>query len=138
MVQWPTGSELSAEGIVGALAAGRFVASTGVRIDSVGVSEDGKSISIMSNAERLRWIVAGGIVAAITEGGSGTLAVDDIPSLERVAWLGFPDPGAAIYVRIECVGNAGACAWSQPFVVERRASLELKQSLSQPSARPRR
>jgi hypothetical protein len=133
MVQWPVGAALSAAGVIGALGAGRFVASTGVVVDSIGVLKDHKTISIASNARKLRWIVAGGVVAEVTEGGSGALSVDEIPALARPAWLGFSDPGAAIYVRVECVGEAGSRAWSQPFFIKRRTDSSDSVSRSAPS-----
>jgi hypothetical protein len=119
-VQWPSGSEPTPEGIIAALAAGRFVASTGVAISSIGIADDGAVISVESNALFIRWIVAGGILAEVTEGGSGSLSLTDIPSLDRVAWSRFSNPGDARYVRVECVGDRGTMAWSQPFFIEPR------------------
>jgi hypothetical protein len=119
-VQWPDDSQPTPEGIIAALAAGRFVASTGVRIASVGVSQDGSTISVDSDARRVRWIVSGGILAEVAEGGRGRLRLADIPSLERLAWSRFSTPAEARYVRVECVGDRGAIAWSQPFFIEPR------------------
>jgi hypothetical protein len=119
-VQWPAASEPSADGIIAALAAGRFVASTGVAISSIGIGADGAVISVESNARLIRWIVSGGVLAEVTEGGSGRLLLADIPSLDRVAWSRFSTPGDARYVRVECVGDRGEMAWSQPFFIEPR------------------
>ena len=113
MVQWPADAGATAQGIIAALAAGRFVASTGVTVTSIGTADDGKSIAVASDARLLRWIVSGGVLAEVTQGGSGAIRIDDIPSLERTAWSRFSNPG---------VGDGGATAWSQPFFIERRPS----------------
>jgi hypothetical protein len=120
-VQWPTESRPTAAGIVAALASGGFVASTGVKIAAIGVSEDGGSISVDSDARLIRWIISGGVLAEVTEGGRGSLRLADIPALDRVAWSRLGSPGDAGYLRLECVGDRGATAWSQPFFIEPRA-----------------
>ena len=119
-VQWPIDREPTPEGIIATLAAGRFVASTGVAIASIGVAGDGTVISVESDARLIRWIVSGGVLAEVTQGGVGTLRLTDIPSLDRVAWSRFSTPGDARYVRVECVGDRGTMAWSQPFFIEPR------------------
>jgi len=48
------------------------------------------------------------------------LRLADIPLLDRLAWSRFATPGDARYVRLECVGDGGAMAWSQPFFIEPR------------------
>jgi len=116
-VQWPKGIAPTAAGIIAALAAGRFVASTGVTVESIGVSEDAKTISIASNADHLRWILSGGVVAEVTSGGAGTLNIDELPRLKRRAFYHFGAPSAE-YVRIECLGRRDARAWTQPFLIQ--------------------
>ncbi len=117
LVQWPDGTWPDAAGILAAMATGRFVASTGVTVSHIGCAPDGQSISVESEARLVRWIIAGGVVAEVTESGSGSLAIAQLTELERIAWNPLKDPGEAIYVRLELVGDAGAKAWSQPFFV---------------------
>jgi hypothetical protein len=123
LVQWPAGAAPTAAGIIAALAAGRFVASTGVAVAAIGTADGGRTISVSSDAGLLRWIVADGVLAEVTPGGTGSLRIDDIPSLARLAFAAPADPGAARYVRVECVGDRGKTAWSQPFFIERRIAV---------------
>jgi hypothetical protein len=122
MVQWPAEQPLSTAGIIAALAEGRFVASTGVTVESIGLDEGGTTIRVRSDADRIRWIIGDGVLAEVTEGGSGELALDELLSCQRLAppWRKLDDVGKARYARVECVGFAGARAWSQPFFIERR------------------
>ena len=117
LVQWPVGAMPDASGILAAMAAGRFVASTGVTVQRIGCSPDGQRISVELDARQIRWIIAGGVVAEVTPGGAGSLAIADLSGLKRIAWHPLANPGAAIYVRLELVGDAGTKAWSQPFFV---------------------
>ena len=112
-VQWPQGRSVDAVGIVEALAAGRFTASTGVRIDAVGVSNG--TAYVTSNAEQVRWIVNGGVILKKDAGGDSTLSVAEI----LAAPLGDMNRGE-IYARAECYGRGAAMGWSQPFWLEKR------------------
>lgn len=88
-------------GVIEALHAGRFYASTGVEIRDIRV--DGKTIRIETNdAER---------VVAHTRWGH-RLAVADGPGLE------IEVPNDVPYVRFTCWGRGERFAWTQPFWVE--------------------
>lgn len=98
---------------------GRFYASTGVTIDEIGTSTNGTEIIVESNAEELKWIVKGGMVADITKGGSGRLSIHDIVEKDRIAhpWKRFQEAKDVMYVRVEAIGPRGTKAWSQPFFI---------------------
>jgi hypothetical protein len=85
---------------VEALADGCFTASTGVRIDTAGVSNEA---CVTSNADQVRWIVQGGVILKKDSGGDSTLSVTEILD----APLGDVDSGE-IYARAECV-RSGCC-----------------------------
>jgi hypothetical protein len=94
--------ERSVEGIVSAMAAGRFYASTGVVISDIAVRGDVIRIET-ENADR---IVATGV-------GQRRFAVVDEKRIEvRV-------PGGDAYVRFECWGRGEQFAWTQPFFIVR-------------------
>jgi len=90
--------ERSVEGIIAALRAGRFYASTGVIITDIHVA-DGRIRIETSNAERIgalsRW--------------AQRFAVADANTIEVEVPDGTP------YVRFECWGRGEQFAWTQPF-----------------------
>ncbi|MDO1585684.1 CehA/McbA family metallohydrolase [Rhizobium oryzicola] len=118
-VQLREGEEATAKTIIEALRMGRFYASTGVTIDEIGTSTNGTEIIVESNAEELKWIVKGGMVADITKGGSGRLSIHDIVEKDRIAhpWKRFQEAKDVMYVRVEAIGPRGTKAWSQPFFI---------------------
>ena len=110
------------DGIIDALFKGSFYASTGVAIRKLGVSEDGQSIVIESDAEEIRWRVRDGMLAEVTEGGNGRLHIGNLPNLDRLnsVWQHIDTPNDAIYVRAELAGPKGRYAWTQPFFIATR------------------
>jgi hypothetical protein len=88
------------QGVVDALAQGRFYASTGVEISFIGV--EGRTISIQTeNASR---------IVALRDAGR-RFATVDAPAIE------VDVPEGARYVRFECWGAGEAFAWTQPFFI---------------------
>jgi len=85
-------------GVVEALAAGRFYASTGVEISHIEVSENRIRIETR-NASR---------VVALLNGGKRFCVRDD--TVIEVEY-----PAEARYVRFECWGDGERFAWTQPF-----------------------
>lgn len=118
-VQLGHDEKASAETIIEALRNGRFYASTGVTINNIGTSADGTAIIVESDADELKWIVKGGMVADVTTGGNGQLDIQDIVEKDRIAhpWKRFDDAKDVAYVRVEAIGRKGAKAWSQPFFI---------------------
>jgi len=95
-------SELSREAIVDALRHGRFYASTGIEITSITV--DGSALRVEApRAERIA------VFADLTR----RLAVTDGPVLEYDAAELMHS-----YIRVECWGAGGRCAWTQPFFIQ--------------------
>ena len=92
--------EESPEGVVQALRAGRFYASTGVEIVSIECTETSIALET-ENASR---------IVALCDG-ARRFAQVDAPSIE----VELPD--AVTYVRFECWGAGEAFAWTQPFFV---------------------
>jgi hypothetical protein len=93
--------EKTVAGVIEALRAGRFYASTGVEIKSIRV--DGLRIRIdTSNAQR---------IVAVHNSGQ-RIAVADAPSIDVQV------PTRSRYVRFECWGPGEQMAWTQPFFVE--------------------
>ena len=91
-------AERTVEGVMAALRAGRFYASTG--IDISGVMVDGRHIRVEpANAAR---------IIAVTDNGRG-LAIGDGTALDVHV------PPDATYVRFECLGRGFRQAWTQPF-----------------------
>ena len=90
----------TAAGVVEALRAGRFYASTGVTIDSVRV-RSGKIRIVTADARR---------ILALQKGGA-RFAVADDSSIEVEV------PDNTPYVRFECWGDGESFAWTQPFYV---------------------
>lgn len=105
-VQWQPDDEITAEGIIRALAEGRFVASTGVSVQRAGIVDS--TIRIESDADEIHWIVNDGIIASKQSGGTGQITAEEV----RRA---VPENTATPYVRAECYGRGAACAWTQPF-----------------------
>jgi hypothetical protein len=92
--------DLSPEGVVDALAAGRFYASTGVVISQIEV--EGSRIRIKTeNAQR---------IVALREVGRRIQVVDEKAIEVEV-------PPQAKYVRFECWGAGESFAWTQPFFI---------------------
>lgn len=110
-VQWPQETPITAAGIVEALATGRFYASTGVTMHSVGVSTDGQTIHVASDADEIRWITHEGRILKKSRQGEDTLEMAEFTRNKVARSLA----GRATYVRIECLGHGNAAAWSQPF-----------------------
>ena len=119
-VQSPAGAEPTPDGVIRALSQGRFYATTGVRIDTVGVSDDGTEITIVSDANEVRWFTRDGMLAGVTPSGSANLSVSDLRSLPRLEhfWRETTLLSDAIYVRAELAGKEGTRAWTQPFHIE--------------------
>ncbi len=93
--------ERTREGIMDALRHGRFYASTGVDIRRITVGPD--SISVQApKAQRIRFI-----------GVHGRL-LHEADDCEAGYRTGGREGG---YVRVECLGRGGRCAWSQPIRV---------------------
>lgn len=96
--------ERSPDAILDAIQAGRFYASTGVRVESVDVSGDRISIGT-ANAGRIRLISDHGLVQQDVPGPATSFRVpDQLVHRENHQ-----------YVRIECLGPGGAQAWLQPM-----------------------
>ena len=109
------GPEPVPDGIVEALASGRFYASTGVEIESVGVAGGGEQAIVESDADEIHWIGSHGVILKKERGGSGSIA-----ALEVVGGLGgnaASESRPVAYVRAECLGRGSAVAWTQPFWV---------------------
>jgi hypothetical protein len=105
-VQWPAGEALVAKGIIAALAAGRFYASTGVHIERVGLDEEGRVV-VESDADEIHWVKRGGAIFKKVRGGSDRLRLEEVG-----------DPVQALYARAECLGRGNAMAFTQPFWME--------------------
>ena len=119
-VQWPEAAPMTPKGIVTALAEGRFYASTGVAIRQVGVSSDGQTITVESDADAVHWITRDGITALKVKGDASRVTMDDVRQWPVVRAPRWPhtkpgDPASALYLRAECLGHGNAAAWTQPF-----------------------
>jgi hypothetical protein len=113
-VQWHGDSPPDPKGILSALAQGRFYASTGVEISSIAVVDSGKTVTVTSNGDELRWITSGGSVLKTTSSGAGNCsAMECLAAAQEASPVGLarPDP----YLRVECHREDGTTAWSQPF-----------------------
>lgn len=104
-VQWPAGAAPTAGGIIAALGAGRFYASTGVEIRRVGVAEG--TVVLESDADEIHWVKRDGAIFRKVKGGSDRLRLEEVG-----------DPDQACYVRAECLGRGNAMAFTQPFWIE--------------------
>ena len=111
-VQWAPDEPLTPAGIVAALRAGRFYASTGVAIKRVGISADGGTAVVESDADEIHWIIRDSVIVRKVRGGCDRLEMDEFARLPGVP---ADDPRQALYVRAECLGRGHAAAWTQPF-----------------------
>lgn len=93
--------ERSRSGVMEALTQGRFYSSTGVDIRRITVGHDSLSVQA-PKAQRIRFIGAWGRLLH---------EADDCEAGYRI---GGREGG---YVRVECYGRGGRCAWSQPIQV---------------------
>jgi hypothetical protein len=100
--------ERTATAIMDGLRHGRFYASTGVTINAVSVSDRTVSIDT-ADAQRIRFITGwGGVIRATVKDRRASWTVPDVPDvLERLK-----------YVRVECYGEGGLMAWTQPIRIE--------------------
>ncbi len=117
-VQWPQDKSPTQRGIIAALMAGRFFASTGVTISRVGVSDAGRCLILESDADEIRWIIRDGVVIKKVKGGKSNLAMDEFVQLLDTPYARFAqvdEPEQALYLRAECLGHGNAAAWTQPF-----------------------
>ena len=114
-VQWPQGKEVNPTGIVEALASGRFYASTGVEIESVGVDAGGERAVVESDADEIHWIGRHGVILKKESGGSGSLTAAEV--VAATGGRADTESPPAAYVRAECLGRGSAAAWTQPFWV---------------------
>ncbi|MCC7263546.1 MAG: CehA/McbA family metallohydrolase [Candidatus Latescibacteria bacterium] len=105
--QWPAGEAPTASGIIAALGAGRFYASTGVALSRVGLAEEGRAVVVESDADEIHWVKRDGVIFKKVKGGSDYLLLEEVG-----------DPGQALYVRAECLGRGNAMAFTQPFWIE--------------------
>ena len=113
-VQWHSDSTPDAEGILAALSQGRFYASTGVEISNITTVDDGKTATVSSDGDEVRWITSGGSVFKTTSSGNGRCsAMECLAAASEVSDDGLSGPGD--YLRIECHRKDGTTAWSQPF-----------------------
>ena len=88
-------------GVIEALRAGRFYASTGVEIRRISVTGD-----------RIELETAGpGRIVALKDHGVRIATVDGTS-------ISVEAPDDASYVRFECWGNGESFAWTQPFFLE--------------------
>lgn len=95
--------ERTSEAVVDALRNGRFYASTGVEIGNIRV--EGNRIRVETTTPcRLSAFSDNGYRRAIAEG--SVLEID------------IPPHRPYTYIRIECAGNYGRVAWTQPFFIE--------------------
>ncbi|MBM3277756.1 MAG: hypothetical protein FJY95_06715 [Candidatus Handelsmanbacteria bacterium] len=105
-VQWPEGVPVNAPGIISALGAGRFYASTGVAIGRVGLDSQGRAV-VESDAAVLHWVKRDGTIFKKVKSGSDQLHIEEVG-----------DPSEALYARAECLGRGNAMAFTQPFWIE--------------------
>ena len=103
-------TERTPEAVCDALEAGRFYASTGVTISEIDVIEDAVTIAT-EEATRIRLIGDYGVVQSTADGPKATFRVpEDLTYLED-PWINHT------YVRIECLGETGEMAWTQPLAL---------------------
>ncbi len=106
-VQWNSNAPPTVAGILEALRAGRFYASTGVTIDTIRV--DGPTLHVTAaNAECIRFVTRWGVVAHTEESSQASWTVPNTPDVAE----------SIKYVRIECFGVGSRMAWTQPIAVD--------------------
>ena len=99
--------------ILEALSVGRFVATTGVNVHSIGTSQHGDAILTDSDADAIAWRTNGGRLVCRTQGGSGQMTVRNFLALIDLESVN--SDAKSTYLRIEYDGSNGRHAWSQPF-----------------------
>lgn len=117
-VQWPQAEPVTPDGIVAACATGRFYASTGVTIHRAGVSDDGRRVTVESDADEIHWIIRDGIIANKVKNRISSVTMDEFAQWPSVPQANAGGPTQAIYLRAECLGRGSAAAWTQPFWIE--------------------
>ena len=96
----------STEAIITAIRQGRFYASTGVTIRSVRV--EGGEIHVQTvDAHRIRFVSGFGVIQASADSQDATYPVPEDRDLAR----------SLRYIRAECYGIGGRCAWTQPIFI---------------------
>jgi hypothetical protein len=92
--------------IVAALRQGRFYGSTGVTIRKVAV--EGTTIRVeTADAQRIRFVSKLGVIRATADSPEASFSLPE-------------DEGEArrlLYIRAECHGTGGRCAWTQPIFI---------------------
>jgi len=94
----------NADDVVAAMKAGRFYASTGVKVDEI--RTDGLTVTVKAaNAQSFRVHTDFGRTLARIEG-------------SEMKFTAVPDPKKCTYIRVECFGAGEAEAWLQPMFVK--------------------
>jgi len=106
-VQWPPHEAVDATGVIEALRHGRFYASTGVSITTVGTTDAEGVCQVVSDGDEIHWIANGGVIIKKTIGGQSSVSVRELQQAEL--------PDGDRYVRAECLGAGARTAWTQPF-----------------------
>jgi hypothetical protein len=96
--------EREPKAILDAIAAGRFYASTGVSLQTIEVA-DGSITVETADADRIRLVSDHGVVQQTVDGPVATFRVPE--------QLVYREDHT--YVRVECLGRGGDCAWLQPM-----------------------
>ena len=82
-VQWPFEEPPEAQGIVTALAQGRFYASTGVAIGLIAAVDNGNSIVIESDADEVHWITSDSVILKKERSGNSTFSLDEFSGVPK-------------------------------------------------------
>ena len=99
----------SAGAIVVALRQGRFYASTGVTIRKVVV--EGTTVRVETeDAQRIRFVSRLGVIRATVDSPEASFTLPEDEAEAR----------RLLYVRAECHGSGGRCAWTQPIFIDGR------------------
>jgi hypothetical protein len=92
--------------IVVALRQGRFYASTGVTIRKVAV--EGTTVRVETeDAQRIRFVSRLGVIRATADSPEASFTLPEDEAEAR----------RLLYVRAECYGSGGRCAWTQPIFI---------------------